>query len=215
MASSSSADDGGSALTQTPASAIPTPRSGVERLGGDADAVVHRFVAGELAALADVYQQTSPLVYTAALRALTNQRDAETVTRQVYLHAWRGRGAYDPSRRTLRDWLVAITRDVVAATIAERSHEPRPEQPPDQAELVEKAPAEIMARRIVDAVVVSDGLTRLEPAHRKVVELSFFDGLTHTQVADALGISVGSVKSHLKHGLAQLKRRWEVSDGAS
>jgi RNA polymerase sigma factor (sigma-70 family) len=226
MTSPGSPDEVGTAAptTETPARSFPAPRSDSEQLDGDAATLAQGLIAGDVGALAEVYRQTSSLVFTIALRTLASQPDAEDVTERVYVQAWRSSATYDPTRRPLRAWLVAITRHVVADKMAERSRQTRLERrldeddgddEVDEVSRVEEASEDGIAGRIADAVVVADGLSRLEQHRRQVVEMSFFDGLTHSQISEALAIPVGSVKSHIKRGLAQLRRQLGVSDGAS
>jgi RNA polymerase sigma factor (sigma-70 family) len=225
MASSSSPDEVETAeptAAPSPARgprAVPSPRSDVDGAraadAADAEDMTRRFMAGDVAALAELYRQTSALVFTIALRTLSSQHDAEDVTQRVFLQAWRSRGTYDPERRPLRAWLVGITRHVVSDKIAERSRQIRLEQRLTEAELVDKGADVGVADRVADAVVVADGLSRLAQPRRQVVEMSFFDGLTHSQISDALGIPLGTVKSHIKRGISQLRRQLGVTDGAS
>ena len=63
---------------------------------------------------------------------------------------------------------------------------------------------------IADRMLVVDELSRLPVAQRQVLELAFYDGLTHIQIAETTGIPVGTVKSHVRRGLTRLRRRWEV-----
>jgi RNA polymerase sigma-70 factor (ECF subfamily) len=193
--------------------AVPSPRVGAERI--DDGAVPERLKAGDVEALATVYQRTSPLVFTIALRALSSEADAEDVTQRVYLQAWRSRGAYDPARRPIRAWLVGIARRVVADKIGERSGHTSLEQRLDEVGRVEQASDDGIAWRVADAVVVADGVSRLEQPRRQVLEMSFFQGLTHTQISKMLGMPVGAVKSDIKRGLAELRRQLGASDGAS
>jgi RNA polymerase sigma-70 factor (ECF subfamily) len=216
MASRGSPDEVGTA-TSTGAStarSFPAPRSDSEQLDDDAT-LAWAFIDGDLEALAEVYRQTSSLVFTIALRTLASQPDAEDVAQRVYLQAWRSRGTYDPTRRPLRAWLVGITRHAVANKMGERSRQIRLEQRLGEAGRLEQVSEDGIAERVADAVVVAEGLSRLEQPRRQAVEMSFFDGLTHSQIADALGIPLGTVKSDIKRGLAQLRRQMGVSDGAS
>jgi RNA polymerase sigma-70 factor (ECF subfamily) len=197
---------------------VPTPRVDNEQLVPARALLAERFRAGDLDALSGLYMETSPLVFTIALRTLGDQSDAEDATQRVYLEAWRRRAAYEPSMRPLGAWLVGIARHVVAARIAERSRQAgldNGERDVGRDDLASDDATDGIADRVVDAIVVADGLSRLDQPRRDVVEMSFFQGLTHTQIAEALGIPVGSVKSHIKRGLAELRRQLGVSDGAS
>jgi RNA polymerase sigma factor (sigma-70 family) len=216
MASSDPSEHGAPAQSTTDiAPSLPTPRADSDQIGAEAAALAERFRAGDVGALSEAYRQTSPLVFTIALRTLASQPDAEDVTQRAFLQAWRGRGTYDPTRRPLRAWLVGITRHLVADKIAERSRQIRLEQRLGEIGRVEQAAEDGIADRVVDAIVVADELSRLEQPRRQVVEMSFFEGLTHTQISEALEIPLGTVKSHVKRGLAQLRRQLGVSDGAS
>jgi RNA polymerase sigma-70 factor (ECF subfamily) len=202
-------------LSDTAEHTVPTPRTDPEQADVDAAALAERITRGDVAALAEVYGQTSSLVFTIALRALASHADAEDVTQCVYLQAWRSRAAYDPSRWPVRGWLVGIARQLIADKLAEPARQIRLEQPFEEFGAAERETEVSIAERIADAIVVVDSLSRLVRPRRDVVEMSFFDGLTHTQISEALNLPLGSVKSHITGGLSQLRRQMAVSDGAS
>jgi RNA polymerase sigma-70 factor (ECF subfamily) len=198
-------------------SALYDNPSDVETTLDDIDGAVlgEEFRDGNRAALAEAYRRFSPLVYTLSLRTLGAGPDAEDVAQRVFILAWRSRASFDPARRPLPAWLVGITRHVVADRMAERSRERRLQQRVIVADPPPREADEGIADRVADAVVVADGLSRLEQPRRRVVEMSFFDGLTHSQISESLGLPLGTVKSHIKRGLAQLKTHLEVSDEPS
>jgi len=170
------------------------------------EALELRFAAGDSAALRETYDRYSAAVYAIALRTLGAHHDAEDVTQQVFVRAWRGRGTFDPKRGTLGGWLVGITRRQVSDRLTGRVRESRAADRAGRAVRNEPAPE---LDRVVDAVVVADELDKLAPQVRRVVRLAFFDDLTHQQIAAVTGLPLGTVKSHLRRGMDRLRRGWE------
>jgi len=177
-------------------------------LAGD-DKLAERFASGDEEALRTAYAKWSPLVYTLAARSLGNRLDAEDVTQQVFIAAWNSRERYDPTRAPLQSWLVGITRHRIAD-----AHEARAKTSRIEAELAGEATIEGGAfdERLAERAMVSEALDGLEPVPRRVMQLAFYDRLTHTQVADSLGLPVGTVKSHIRRSLIRIRQWWEVED---
>ena len=65
---------------------------------------------------------------------------------------------------------------------------------------------------VAERVMVAEELDRLEPVPRRVMQLAFYEQLSHSQTADTLGLPVGTVKSHVRRSLSRLRTRWEVDD---
>jgi RNA polymerase sigma-70 factor (ECF subfamily) len=176
---------------------------------------VERFVSGDPAALRAVYDAHAGQVHGFALRCLRAHHDAEDVTQQVFVRAWRGRHTFDPARGTIGAWLQGIARHQVADRLSARSRDARVD-----AAVVEAAgsggPSTGFGRvvgvsdRVIEAVVVADELNRLPSEQRRVVRLAFYHDLTHGQIAALTGLPLGTVKSHLRRGLERLRRRWQV-----
>jgi RNA polymerase sigma factor (sigma-70 family) len=167
----------------------------------------HRFVVGDPAALREAYDRYARVVYAIALQSLGAHHDAEDVTQQVFVRAWRGRDTFDTGRGTLGGWLVGITRRQISDRLSNRVRELRAADRAGRA----APPAAPMPEpdRVVDAVVVADELDKLAPQVRAVLRLAFFDDLTHQQIAAVTGLPLGTVKSHLRRGMDRLRRGWE------
>ncbi|MBX9718669.1 MAG: RNA polymerase sigma factor [Microbacteriaceae bacterium] len=178
----------------------------------DATELARRFAAGDERALAEIYGQWSSLVYSLAVRSLGDATDAEDVTQKVFVAAWQGRERFDPARASLSAWLVGITRHTIADTHQARSRERSITEQVAAITGEETTPAP--ETDLADRLLIADEMARLEPVPRAVVHMAFFDDLTHLQIADRLGIPVGTVKSHIRRSLSKLRGRLEVSHGA-
>ncbi|WFG44949.1 RNA polymerase sigma factor [Pseudonocardia alni] len=189
-----------------------TPDTGApeEDLG---PAVGARFRSGDPAALRELYEEYAPTVHGFALRWLRSHHDAEDVTQQVFVRAWRGRAGFDPARGSIGGWLIGITRRQVADRLAARTRQTAVERGLHD-DGVGTPEASGGAEWVVEAVVVADELNRLPAGQRAVVRLAFFHDLTHRQISGLTGLPLGTVKSHLRRGLDRLRRRWE-DDGAT
>ncbi|WP_029287029.1 RNA polymerase sigma factor [Cellulomonas sp. HZM] len=176
------------------------------------DELARRFRAGDDDALAAVYQRWSPLVHTLARQSLGSDADADDVTQQVFVGAWRGRERFDPARARLSTWLVGIARHAIVDV--HRSRSGRARLAVAVAAGAGRVVEDRLADEVVDRVLVADELERLDEPGRTVLRMAFDRGLTHTEIADELAMPLGTVKSHVRRGLARLRQRLEV-DGAT
>ncbi|SDJ44697.1 RNA polymerase sigma factor [Streptomyces indicus] len=175
--------------------------------------VAEGLLRGEEWALAAAYERHGALVFTLANRSLGDRAEAEDVTQQVFLAAWRGRGGYRPERGPLAAWLTGITRRKIADALEARSRRARLLAAVDAAaEAPRAAPAGTDPRAAVDRVLVADELRRLPTAQQLVLQLAFFKDLTQQQIADRTGLPLGTVKSHTRRGLHNLRRRLSLAD---
>jgi RNA polymerase sigma factor (sigma-70 family) len=170
------------------------------------DEILDRFRSGDERALRWMYDRYGAAVLHLAHTSLGNRHDAEDVVQATFVAAWQGRERYDPQLGSPLVWLLGIARRKVVDLARLRSRQSRIA---DMLRQVETADGHPGADRVVDRLVVADELRVLEPAQRRVLELSFYDDLTHVQIAALTGMPLGTVKSHLRRGLARLRSRWE------
>ncbi|KQN90852.1 RNA polymerase sigma factor [Arthrobacter sp. Leaf69] len=174
------------------------------------------FAAGDETALAEAYRQFSPLVHTLALRSLRDSSAADDVTQEVFIRVWRSRSAFDPGKARLPAWIVGITRNVItdaqAASVRETrkvlaavERSPAPEDPAGH------AAAEVLA----DRLLLDGELERLGEPQGSILKLAFYDDLTHSQISQKLDLPLGTVKSHIRRSLSQLRSRLEVDRATS
>ena len=183
------------------------------RRGSDDEdvALATAFVDGDEQALRAAYDRWGGLVHAFCVRSLASRADAEEATAQVFVNAWRGRAGFDPGRGSLAGWLLGIARRVVADICAAAARERQLREALEQSRPEQEVPS---PEQLVDRLLVADAMAQLRPEQRRAVGLAFYDGLTHQQVASTMGLPLGTTKTHIRRGLAVLRRRLEV-DGAA
>ncbi|MEU1542508.1 sigma-70 family RNA polymerase sigma factor [Actinacidiphila glaucinigra] len=191
------------------ASAAPTARvpdsagpSG-ERLSDEELAA--GIVRGDEQCLAAAYHRWGSLIYSLATRALGDPTEAEDVTQQVFLGAWRGRHNYRAERAALPAWLVGIAKKKIVDALSARTRRRCLADAMITAADVPAPPA--LGDQIIDHVLVQHELARLPAPQREVLCLAFYDDLTHSQIAERTGLALGTVKSHARRGLIRLRHR--------
>ncbi|MFP5372913.1 MAG: RNA polymerase sigma factor [Actinomycetes bacterium] len=175
-----------------------------------------RFAAGDPDALALAYERFAGQVHGMAVRAFGPGPDAEDVTQQTFVSAWTGRAGFKPDKGPLPAWLVGVCRHKIADTWARRDRERRQaEAAMSQAQAMPAGPVTAgVDNAVADRVLLLDELDLLGQPQRGIIELAFFEDLTHAQIAVRTGLPLGTVKSHIRRTLERLRMRLEV-DGAA
>lgn len=159
-----------------------------------------RLVVGDESVLRDMFDEYGSLVLSICRKLVGTE--AEDLVQQVFLAAWKGRDRFDPSKGSLGAWLSGIARFKAIDHL--RAAGRRPSTP--SAEVGEMVSVEPKVNQVVDRLVLSAALDSLPAARRQVVELGFFEELSHPEIADRLDLPLGTVKSHMRRGLEALHR---------
>jgi RNA polymerase sigma-70 factor, ECF subfamily len=171
------------------------------------DVLVRGMARGDSVALASLYDATAAPVHALVTRIVKDDAMAEEVTGDVYLQAWQQAARYDAARGSALAWLLAIARtraiDRIRVGVAARAaHEPveRAAQMPCARPGPEDACAVDERRRHVHAA-----LACLPPEQRQALELSYFDGLSHGEIAARLEQPLGTVKTRIRLAMSKLR----------
>ena len=167
-------------------------------------------------ALMLLYERYGALVYSLCLRVLRQPGLAEEVTQDVFQKLWRQPGRWDPSLGQFSSWLLTISRN---AAIDRLRREGR-QSPPTWDAGDDGAPegsggAHLYAAQQanwLDGQLLRKLLLRLPPEQRQLIELAFFEGYTHSELADLLHLPLGTVKTRLRMGMQKLRQMWEESN---
>ena len=154
-----------------------------------------RFRQGDPDAVRSIYRSHGRLVYAVAYKVLGDRGLAEEAAQQTFVKAWRAAQSFDESRE-LGPWLAAIARRVAIDLYRREAVRARR---PDRVRCRPAHPALVATPQSAEAVYdvweVRQAVAQLPPDEQEVVRLQHLDGFTHTQIAERLGVAVGTVKS--------------------
>ena len=170
---------------------------------------------GRQEALASLYDETSPLLNGLLRRMLEKAEDAEEVLLDVYLKAWKNASTYSEERGSVQSWLVIMARNAAIDRIRQHRARPRIVSLEFQDGLGPTAPEDSPERQSLDGQRrqrIRSAIGKLPAEQRQAVELAFFGGLTHYELAGKLGEPLGTVKSRIRTGLIRLRTLLEEAD---
>jgi RNA polymerase sigma-70 factor (ECF subfamily) len=169
--------------------------------------LIARVASGDELALASLYDETSRLVYGLLLRMLTDAGTAEEVMLDVYTQVWRQAGGYSRERGAPLAWLTTIARSRAIDRLRAGRAERQKTEPLDlslyRSAGRDDVEEEWSARETRARVRAS--LDTLAPEQREVIELAYFAGMSHSEIAAATGQPLGTVKTRIRSGMARLR----------
>ena len=175
----------------------------------DASRLAEELVAGSREALAEMYGRWATLVHTIAYRALGDPQDAEDVTQQVFVSAWNGRHSLRPGEGSLAAWLVGITKHRVADVRTQRYRVNRNLHAVAAEQVTQpSAQHDDWAERLL----LVHELERMGDPRATVLRMAFMDDRPQDEIALELDLPIGTVKSHVRRGLIELRRRLKEVD---
>lgn len=165
-------------------------------------ALIAALRSGSQQAMAELYDRYSGVVYAVALRVLGDTGAAEDVLQEVFMQLWRNPGAFDASRGNLAPWLAVIARNRAVDILRKR-------RPSSELEDVTLAVSPDMAGdadrgRIAERV--RDALKQMPGPQRGALEMAYFEGYSHSEIAAKTGEPLGTVKTRIRNGLLQLRK---------
>ena len=163
----------------------------------EAQSLLHCLTGGDAAALGEFYDRFAGLVNGLALRILRNTTEAEDVVQEVFIQVWRQAERFDPSRGSPEAWLCTIARTRALDRLRRRTA--RREEASDAAPGVSAVP------RTEEALAVRKALEGLSADQRHALELAYYEGLTHTEIAARLGEPLGTVKTRIRTAMIRLR----------
>jgi RNA polymerase sigma-70 factor, ECF subfamily len=168
---------------------------------------LEQIATGDSACLQALYDETSRLLYGLAYRILGDRADAEEVVLDVYHQVWNSAGRYDSSRGSVWNWLMVMTRNRAIDRMRKSNLRKTLESPLEEpAESASEIPApETQSIFAQERRLVRQAMETLGKEQRQAIELAFFSGLTHIEVAETLGAPLGTIKTRIRVGMRKLR----------
>ena len=176
-----------------------------ERLA-DQSALV-RMARGDQGALAELYDRRARLVYSLALRILRERADAEDVVQEVFTQVWTQAGRYDPARGAVAAWMLTVARSRAIDRLRARTSRPEVAAEEHTVENTRDATVlqdlQLLSEEQVDRI--RSAVNELPQAQRAALELAYYEGLTHVEIAERLSEPLGTVKTRIRQSLIKLR----------
>ncbi|QDU83463.1 ECF RNA polymerase sigma factor SigK [Planctomycetes bacterium Pla163] len=187
----------GGAAEQEPATPLPE----------DAP-LLHRLCAGERAAVDESLATWGPLVWSIARRHHPDRTEAEDAVQEIFIDLWRTARRFDPAVGSEATFVATVAHRRCIDRHRRTQARPRYE---DVEPALDRVGSEgVDTVELADqAEVLHEQLETLRPIQRRVIEMSFLKGLSHSQISDVLGMPLGTVKTHARRGLKKLREQLE------
>ena len=170
---------------------------------------LRRCSRGDQVAFAQVYDATSARAFGMALRVLRDHAQAEEAVQEAYLQVWRQSTRFDAGRGSAISWILMIVHGTAVSQVrssqARSNREEVYERQVDPLRVGREDPTGAAADANMDAGLVREALSQLTELQRHAIELAYFEGRTHTEVAAQIGIPLGTAKTRIRDGLMRLR----------
>jgi RNA polymerase sigma-70 factor, ECF subfamily len=155
-----------------------------------------------------VYDRHGGAAFSLAYRMVANRAAAEDITQEAFLSIWRSRRRYDATRGSVRTWVLGIVHNRAIDALRRNLAHDRKRASAEGLEERKEAPerTEIEVARLQEARSVRDAMGALPVEQSRVLELAYFGGFSHSQIADMLEMPIGTVKGRMRLGLEKLRR---------
>jgi len=157
-------------------------------------------------AMSQLYDRHSAIVYCVALRVLGDTGAAEDVLQDVFIQLWRNPGLFDSGRGNLGTWLSVIARNRAIDVLRKR----RPESELDDVVVSVEPDLAGDAERSRAMEKVRAALVVMPSSQRSALEMAYFEGLTHSEIAAKTGEPLGTIKTRIRTGLLQLRKAFQT-----
>ena len=171
-----------------------------------AEGILNRIAAGDATAVEDCLNAYGGLVWSLARRMLRNTDDAEDIVQEIFVEIWKNAERFDPSQASETTFIAMIARRRIIDRIRHSARRISADSLDDiVTEPGTRADREMQVS--VEAREAAKALDEIRPEQRQVLQLSIVQGLSHQEISEATGMPLGTVKTHARRGLVQVRQK--------
>lgn len=181
-------------------------RTTVNRSEADDMGLLTRIQSGDQEAMSALFDRYGAMVYSVALRVMKDTGEAEDVMQEIFVQVWKNPSAFVSGRGSLGGWLVVVARNR-AIDMIRRRHPSEPVESftlPSSTDLAREAERNLLLKKIRGAML------SLPDEQKQSVELAFFEGLSHSEIAEKTGDPLGTVKTRIRLALMTIRKALDV-----
>jgi RNA polymerase sigma-70 factor (ECF subfamily) len=171
----------------------------------DDPSLLARVRRGDEQAMASIFDRYSRIVYSVALRVLRDPAAAEDVLQEIFMQVWRNPEGFTSAKGNLGGWLTVVARNRSIDILRRR----RPSDPVEDVVLASSSNLAAEAERNSLMERARSVIATLPSEQRKTLEMAFFDGLTHSEIAEMTGDPLGTVKTRIRSALLTLRKAFQ------
>lgn len=191
--------------------AATTARTTVQSIQGGAvttqlePSLLQRIAAGDQSAVARCLDQYGGLVWSLARRLTPNESDAEDAVQEIFVEIWRSANRFDPAKASEATFVAMLARRRLIDRLRRHNRRPIEEELDDSMNIAPSAETE--AQIGTDVARVARAMAQMKPEQQQALHLSAWLGMSHSAVAEAMDLPLGTVKSHIRRGLLALREQ--------
>jgi len=168
--------------------------------------LIEKVADRDINAFNEVYSNFSQIVYNLMYRTLQNREEAEDALQDVFIQIWEKASTYDSNRGAVSTWITNMARNRAIDKLRSRACR-RCVNLVDEESIISNADINYIIEEMNESrVVINGALDAIPIEQRKVIEMAYFDGLTHIEIAQLLSLPVGTVKTRIALGIAKLRK---------
>lgn len=182
-----------------------------QRLSQEETPILERVAAGDQAAVGDFIDRYGDLVWSLARRYLGNHMEAEDAVQEIFIEIWNSAGRYDRSVASEVAFISTITRRRLIDRLRQFERRPAMDDIDDQVGARQPAVASTLDDD-VEVTQVEKVLGDMEDEHRQILSMSLYEGYSHSEIAEALDMPLGTVKTRVRRGLIHVREQLKLAE---